>query len=337
MRRSSASRKGTQQRGGIWLTAALALALVAILSGTVLFTSLVINPFAPKAVVEPTATATATSIPTPTPFVPQKPAPGITALAATMVDPATGDALYSLHPGDQRAMASTTKIMTAAVALLTATDMNQTIRVGSDVNSLIGTGASEMGVIPGQTYTLQQLLYGLLLPSGDDAAIVIADGVAGSQTAFVARMNAVAAWLGLAHTRYVNPHGLDANGHYTSAADLAKLTEFALEFPLFRQIVATPVYQIPATATHPLLKLESTDQFLNATDSVPGTSFVADGKALGVDGVKTGFTENAGHCLVLDAIQNGHEVIIVLLGEPNDPARFVDGAALLRWIFSQES
>ncbi len=335
MSRSSAARNRRQRQGNILLTVVLALALVAMLSGAVLFTTLVVNPFAPKTVAVPTPTATATLIPTATPFVPQKPAPAVTALAAVMIDPATGDVLFNLHPNDQRAMASTTKIMTAVVALLTAPNLIQTVTVGSDVNQLIGTGASEMGVLPGQKYTLQQLLYGLLLPSGDDAAIVIADAVAGSQPAFVARMNDVATWLGLSHTHYANPHGLDAAGHYTSAADLAQLTAFALEFPLFRQIVATPTYVIPATATHPLLKLESTNQFLNTADSLPGTSFVADGKALGVDGVKTGFTANAGHCLVLDASQNGHEVILVLLGESNDPARFVDGDALLHWIFSQ--
>jgi serine-type D-Ala-D-Ala carboxypeptidase (penicillin-binding protein 5/6) len=146
--------------------------------------------------------------------------------------------------------------------------------------------------------------------------------VAGSQNAFIAIMNRIAAWLGLTQTHYANPHGLDAPDHYTTARDLARLAAFALTLPLFRQIVAQSRYTIPASASHPAIALVNSNVLL------------IDGTTLGVDGVKTGFTGNAGYCLVLDARRQGHELIAVLLGDPTGDARFTDGAALLQWGFS---
>lgn len=224
-------------------------------------------------------------------------------------------------------MASTTKIMTAVVAILTG-DPDQRITIPPDIGQLAGEDASQMccpTLHIGQQFTLRELLYGLLLPSGDDAAIAIADGVAGSQITFVARMNQVAVWLGLTQTHYANPHGLDAPGHYTTAHDLARLAAFALELPLFREIVAQSHYLIAATASHPAIDLKNSNQLLTLDAS------------LGVDGVKTGFTGNAGYCLVLAARHGGRDLIAVVMGDPTSPARFADGAALLTWGFARSS
>ncbi len=267
----------------------------------------------------------ATLTPTATPTLTFAPPPALQAQAAYLYDPPTGTTLLDRNGEDERAMASTTKIMTAVVAILTG-DPNQQIAIPPDVAQLDATDASRMCCpVPavGMHFALRDLLYGLLLPSGDDAAIAIAGGVAGSQGAFVTRMNRVATWLGLRQTHYANPHGLDAPDHYTTARDLARLAAFALTLPLFRQIVAQSGYTIPATDSHPAIALVNSNVLL------------IDGATLGVDGVKTGFTGDAGYCLVLDAYQQGHELIAVLLGDPTDAARFADGAALLRWGLSR--
>ncbi len=217
-------------------------------------------------------------------------------------------------------MASTTKIMTALVAMIYG-NPDQILTVTPDALN-IESDASVMGVAPGEQFTLRELLYGLLLPSGDDAAIVIADGLLGSQTAYVARMNAMAAWLGLTRTKYFDVHGLGASD-YTTAADLARLTEVALEIPLFRQIVATPALTLPASTLHPEFQLLNTNILLTGA---PG---------MGIIGVKTGFTGNAGHCLVLDARLANREVIVVVLGDGLDNSRFLDGLALVAWSFNE--
>lgn len=342
--------KPSSNRRRAGLIVVLSFMLLVIMAVVVVLSGLVINPFAARTVVVPVATATptATLVPTATPFVPQQPPPAIMAQAAIMIDPATNDVLYSLHATDQRAMASTTKIMTALVTILTTTSLDQQVTVQSDIDALKGTGGSPMccpTLQIGERFTLRDLLYGLLLPSGDDAAIVLADGVAGSQAAFVARMNQVAAYLGLTHTHFVNPSGLDtdgviADGNYTTASELATLAQFTMRFPVFREIVATGKYIIPATTTHPQITLANTNEFLSSTYSRSGENFLADGAQLGVDGVKTGFTGNAGYCLVVDAQHGGHDVLLVVLDEPNQDTlfgqRFVDSAALLRWIFAQE-
>lgn len=270
------------------------------------------------------SSASAAPAGTPTPastYVPPAPPPDISAAAFILMDPDTG-AVYASNNADQeRAMASTTKIMTAMVAL-TFGKPDQRITVGADINALAGTGASLANLRQGDTLTLRHLLYGLLLPSGDDAAIVIADGVAGSQDNFIRLMNFEAALLGMRHTHYANVHGLDAPGHYTSARDLATLTRYALRNPTFAQIVATAHYGLPATGDHGTYIWDNTNLLLSS-EYYPG-----------ITGVKTGFTGNAGACLVFSAARPYGRLLGVVLGEPDEQARFTDAAALLDWGFS---
>lgn len=221
-------------------------------------------------------------------------------------------------------MASTTKIMTAVVAL-TYGRLDQTIRVGADAVKIESQGTSICGLALNETLTLRELLYCLMLPSGDDAAIAIADGVGGSEDGFVALMNLEAGLLGLSHTHYANPHGLDKAGHYTTAADLIKLTEYAVRSPTFAKIVSTPTITLPATAKHHKYLLTNTNELL------PGEPFAYRGAI----GVKTGYTGGAGYCLVFMAARPQGTLIGVVLGEPVYTARFTDAAALLTWGYAQ--
>lgn len=308
-----------------WLLIVVSGVLLTVLSIGVIASSIFTTP-GKSAIALPTPTATATPIIAPTPFAPTKAPPKLHTSIAYVLDPDTGTVLLSRNGTQPHAMASTTKMMTAVVAILYG-KLDQVMTVPQDVQQLAGTGASCMCVLPGQKYTLRQLLYGLLLPSGDDAAITIAVALDGSQAAFVTQMNQLAAWMGLTQTNYMNVHGLDASGHQSSPADLARLAEVALTLPTFRQIVATNQYVVPATTTHPQLLLQSTNTLL------------VSGKSLGVDGVKTGHTANAGYCLVSEARQNGHRLIIVILNEQDpygDTQRFTDTAALITWGFQQE-
>lgn len=270
-----------------------------------------------------TATNIASLLPATPTATPPPPGPATTAAALILVNPDTGTVYAAVNADQQRAMASTTKIMTAVVAL-TLGNLNKRITVGPDLAQLAGTGASVAFLHVGDSLTLHDLLYALMLPSGDDAAIVIADGVAGSQDNYIRLMNFEAALLGMRHTHFADVHGLDATGHYTSARDLATLTEFALRNPTFAQIVATAHYTLPATAGHAAYSWDNTNLLLSS-DHYPG-----------ITGVKTGFTGNAGECLVFAAARPYGRLVGVVLGEPNAQARFSDAAALLDWGFALE-
>jgi D-alanyl-D-alanine carboxypeptidase len=175
---------------------------------------------------------------------------------------------------------------------------------------------SNMGVAAGERLTIRDLLYGLLLPSGNDAALTIAAHVGGTVPAFVAMMNREAAALGMTHSHFANPHGLDEAGHYSSAHDLAILARRALQLPLFRQIVDTAAYAIPATATHRAHRLTNLNWFLTWYP--------------GADGVKPGMTAAAGLCQVLSAHRHGHWLIGVLL---NTPDLYTDARDLMNYGF----
>lgn len=168
-----------------------------------------------------------------------------------------------------------------------------------------------MGLQAGEVVTVEDLLWGLLLNSGNDAAVALAEHVAGSVPEFVAIMNARAAELGLHSTHFTNPHGMDAPNHYSSAYDLWRLAEATLAYPKFREIVGT---QSTARAGHALWNRNE----LLAT--YPDA-----------DGVKTGTTDQAGHSLVASVTRNGHRVLAVILGSSD---RYTDARALLDFYFS---
>lgn len=309
------------------ISAIIAMIAVVALSASYVFIRPSDTPVTSVAVIAPTVTAT--SLPIRAIPIYQIP-PQLQSASAYFYDPNVSDGFsFGFKADEQRPMASTTKIMTAVVALLIATNYATPITVTSDVLQ-IDKQASVMGCRPGETLTLTELLYGLLLPSGDDAAVAIADGLAGSQANFVTKMNDTAAWLHLTNTHFVNVHGLDADGHYSSARDLAHLAEFAMSIPLFRQIVGTDTETIARTSQHGTFKLTNTNEFLDASTQAGKLN-----ATLGIDGIKTGFTGNAEYCFVVHARRNGHEVYGVILGEQVLYDRFIDSAAMLTWAYTQ--
>ncbi len=228
--------------------------------------------------------------------------PPITAAAALVYDVDAGQTLYSFHSHEPVPPASTAKIKTALVVLQRA-QLADRVTVSP---LAAATPGSRMGLVPGESLTVQDLLYGLLLPSGNDAAIALAEHVAGSEAAFVGLMNQDAADLRLAGSHFVNPHGLDAPGQTVSAGDMISLTLAALHYPVFAQVVKTANAQI---AGHSLV---NTNELLGAYP--------------GADGIKTGTTDLAGECLVASASRRGHRLLVVVLGSKN---RYADAKALL--------
>jgi D-alanyl-D-alanine carboxypeptidase (penicillin-binding protein 5/6) len=227
----------------------------------------------------------------------QVPGPTLRAAAYIVVDEQSGAVLFGRDQATRRPIASITKIMTALVVLDRAR-LGDVVTVQVDSASL--GDSSVMGLAPGERLTVRDLLLGLLLPSGNDAAIALAQHVAGSEPAFVDLMNRRARELGLNDTSFANPHGLDAPKHYSSAADLASLTRVALRNPALGEIVAT------RSATVRGAKL--TYQLRN-TNPLLGRP--------GVEGVKTGQTDGAGPCLVAAVRRDGHRIVIVVLDSPD--------------------
>jgi serine-type D-Ala-D-Ala carboxypeptidase (penicillin-binding protein 5/6) len=271
---------------------------------------------------------TPTPIPTPVLTPKGNPAP-ITAAAAILLDDGTDNILFSQNAEKPLPMASTTKIMTAIIAIQ-AGNLDQEVTIGQDaVNEVTQNGGSGAGLVANDKLTLRDLLYGLMLPSGDDAAVAIADNVAGSVPNFVQIMNLEAQRLHLYQTHYANADGLevlDNHGnpitgvHYTTARDLMRLARYAMSIPLFAQIVKTEHYTVPASATSHAYKWTNINNLLY---DYKGTL-----------GIKTGWTPQAGGCLVFAAQRSGHTLIGVVLHSTNETTRFTDAEALLNWGFA---
>jgi D-alanyl-D-alanine carboxypeptidase (penicillin-binding protein 5/6) len=254
--------------------------------------------------------------------------PAISANEAMLIDEDSGRILYDLNGEHAQPMASTTKIMTAVIAIQTV-NLDMLVTVHQDaVNEVNNNGGSSAKLKAGEQLKLQDLLYGLLLPSGDDAAIAIADALGGSAQNFTQEMNLFAYRLRLFSTHYINPDGLtyyDANnhalpGHYTTAYDLARLAQYAMSLPLFAQIVSKTRYNLPASASHGAHSWDNTNTLL--------TTYT------GMTGIKTGFTLEAGPCLVFSATRNGHHLIGVVLHSSDETHRFSDAKLLLDWGFA---
>jgi D-alanyl-D-alanine carboxypeptidase (penicillin-binding protein 5/6) len=240
-----------------------------------------------------------------TPFIQQTYGSGfdasqLTAKSALMYDLTTDKVIFEKNPKERLPMASITKIMTAIVSLENPRADDRYV-----VKSEHLVGEDSMGVEPGEVLTLDELLYGLMLPSGNDASEVLAGSFPGGREAFIKAMNDKAKALGLTDTSFSNPSGLQGDGiQYTTTLDLLVITRYALEtFPLFAEIVSEAEHTLPATDTHKEFYLS------NATNLV--TSYP------GVKGVKTGFTPEAGLCLVTYIDYGGHRMIGVILNSEN--------------------
>lgn len=238
--------------------------------------------------------------------------PLVRAPEVAVVDDETGLLLYGRAPHAHAAPASTTKIASAIVTLEHAQSLDAMVRVTVDGLAMaVADGSSIMGLQPGQRVTIRTLLYGLLLPSGNDAAEQLALSVAESRGQFISWMNALAAdELQLEDTHFVNPSGLDADGHYSSAYDLAQLARRAMREDVFREIVATP--QVKADG----FVLASHNPLL--------------GVYTGADGVKTGSTDAAGKAIVGSAVRQGHRVYVVVMHSDD---LLGDSTALFDWVW----
>ena len=239
--------------------------------------------------------------------------PEITGEAAAVIEQSCGALLYGRNAHERLAPASLTKIVTALVAEERA-DPSEMVDVQVDSALLnASTGSSVMGLKPGQQLSMRDLLYGLLLPSGNDAAIAIAQHVGGSEAAFVSLMNREAQELGLPNTHFVNPHGLDEAGLYTSAFDIAILGRELLARPALAKIVGTPTYQ-PAWDGPPIWNANRL--LYDYPESL---------------GVKTGYTVDAGQTMVAAAERDGRTVIVSVMGAWD---RYADAVGLLEWAFA---
>ena len=259
-----------------------------------------------------------------------------------VVDAENTDVVFYERNADQRVYpASTTKIMTTLIALENG-NLDDSFMVGEEV---LGTVipftkySSLMGIQPGETLTLRDLVYGLMLVSGNDAGEAIAKHVAGSIDAFVALMNQKAATLGMTNTHFSNPHGVQNDDHYTTARDMAKLMAYALKNEDFIKIAETKTYIVPANNVRTTeLELRNTDRLLVAT---PGDS-INTVYPYAIAG-KTGDTDTAGKCLVAAAEKDGARVIYASFGDKkdlyNDDAdttnlvRFVNAAKVFDYVF----
>ncbi len=225
------------------------------------------------------------------------------ALGAVVTEGTSGHILYEKNGDMQLPQASTTKIMTALL-VLERCDLQKTVTVSPEAAAVEG---SQLGLQAGEKISVEDLLYILMLKSGNDAAHALAEAAGGTVENFVAMMNEKAEELGLNNTRFQNPHGLPAEEHYTTAKELAALTAVALENPQFRKIVSTK----KAKLTYKNAVLANSNKLLGTCD--------------GVFGVKTGFTKKAGRCLVTAAEREGVTLICVTLNDGND---WADHAAL---------
>lgn len=240
-------------------------------------------------------------------------APGALAKAYALVDQSSGRLIEGKNVSQHLPMASTTKMMTALIAVESG-NLDRIVEVPAEAVNVEG---SSMGLMSGERITMRSLVYGLMLESGNDAANAIAFTLGGSVEGFAALMNRRAQALGLADTHYENPSGLDAAGHYTSALDLARLGAAAMRNPQFAQIVGTRKILVPYNGTEGGRWLINHNRLL--------------GSYAGEIGIKTGFTKKSGRCLVSCATRSGVTLVLSTLGDPDD---WDDHRALLDGAFS---
>lgn len=235
----------------------------------------------------------------------------VTAEAAAAFGIDSKQVIFQKNPFERLYPASITKIMTALIAIRDG-DLTDSVTVGPET-VITETGASLAHINPGDTLTMEQLLYGLMLPSGNDAGAAIAVHMAGSTEAFAEKMNETAHALGATDTHFVNPHGLNNEDHYTTAYDLYLIFNEALKYPEFRKIIGTVSYQAQYTDSTGQAK---TQEWKNSNQYLNGKSKAPEGVA--VIGGKTGTTRAAGSCLILGCQdESGNDYISVVLKAEN--------------------
>ncbi len=249
-----------------------------------------------------------------------------------------GTVIFDKNADKKAAPASLTKIATAAVVLKNCTDLENTMVTvkQSSIDSLVGTDSSLSNIQPGEQLSMLELLYCMMVASGNDAAVVTADYMGGGNVSvFVDMMNALAEELGCTSTHFSNPHGLDADDHYTTANDLAKITQYALSFPVFEQVCSTTEYTLRAT------NVVSEERTLLTTNLILNyqTGYYYEYAS----GIKTGHTDNAGRCVISKASKDGYEYLGIIMHAPfedytgdglSDNGAFLECVDMFEWAFA---
>ena len=241
--------------------------------------------------------------------------PVINARHAVVFDRLSGTILYGKNENEQCKMASTTKILTAIVVIESTSDLSTITTVSSKAAH---TGGSRLGLSTDDKISIHDLLYGLLMVSGNDAAVALAEFVSGTVQDFSELMNQKSNDLGLTSSHFITPHGLDQDEHYTTAFELAKIADYALKNDFFAQIVKTSNYTINIDGNSK--NLHNTNELLGYFD--------------GIYGIKTGFTNGANRCLVSSCKRGDLDVICVVLGCDTKKNRTSDSVKLLNYVFN---
>ena len=244
--------------------------------------------------------------------------PSVSAPEASVLEASTGTVLYSKNGNRRAAEGSTTKLMTALVAL----NRDRLGKVMTAINYQAGAAETTLGLIPGEKIKFADLLRAMMLPSANDAAMTVGVRSGGTESAFVGLMNAQAQRWGLTNTHFTNPIGLDSPSHYTSAIDLARIGIRARANPFLQTVMTKHVLTLKSGAMP--RTIVNRNRILG---DLGGT----------VDGIKTGHTSGAGYCLVSSATKNGVTVVSVVLGTGSEDARDADSLALLKWGEAQDT
>lgn len=234
--------------------------------------------------------------------------------ACVVIDRNSNIVLYGKNENTKRKMASTTKIMTATI-IIENCNLDETIEVSKKA---AGTGGSRLGLKAGDKITVRDLLYGLMLCSGNDAAVALAEHAGTDVQGFAKLMNEKAHNLELLNTHFETPHGLDADEHYTTAYELALLSNYALKNKTFSKIVGTKNYTVTINGTPKALS--NTNELLGNLD--------------GIYGIKTGFTNGANRCIVTACKRNNMDIICVVLGADTKNFRTQDSIKLINYVFA---
>jgi len=242
--------------------------------------------------------------------------PPTIAESACMIDVDTGKVLYQVYPTKWVHPASTTKIVTPITALDQYKDkLDQPLQISWEAAN---TEPSCLGISPGDPISIREALRGMMVVSGNDAAVAVAQTLGGSVAGYAEKMNQEAVKMGATHTNFVNPNGLTAAHHHTTAIDMAKMAAYGMKnFPEFRYIVGLKSYDVKYLDGREPKHVTTTNHFL--TSGYPGAN-----------GIKTGFTNAAGECLVASATRNGHTLVLVLF---NDDNRWTDAPTILDYGF----
>ncbi|HWQ71277.1 MAG TPA: D-alanyl-D-alanine carboxypeptidase family protein, partial [Desulfitobacteriaceae bacterium] len=247
--------------------------------------------------------------------------PQVAGAAVLLMDLKSGQILFERNPHNQLAIASITKIMTAIVALENG-DLDSVVTIGPDILDRKKIYGTLLFLSPGEKFTLRQLLDALLMNSANDAAAAIAESIGGSEDNFIKMMNQKAADLGLSDTHFTNPHGLSEIGHYSSAYDMAIIARYGLQKPVLAEIVKTKYAKFPRSEQGLLPdSLQNQNKLLWQYD--------------GADGVKTGYTDQAGNTIVASATRNDRQLLVVILKGTSGTAVCEDAATLLDYGFEQ--